>query len=584
MVKALGHRGPDDHGLFVDRGVGLVNTRLSILDLSAAGHQPMRRGEHLTLVYNGEIFNHLTLRAELSTQWRGTSDTETLLSALERWDTRALSRLNGQFAFALLDRRRNLLLLGRDPLGVKPLYYVRQGDELIFGSEVAALIAGGYRPAADPIALRHAIDLEWVGGPVTPLAGVRRVLPGTALEFRLDRLSAVEHEYYHPADTVTPARLAELAGASAAENLDRVADALRTAVGRQLLSDVPVGTLLSGGVDSSLLTALAVERRPSLHAFNASIVDGTGVDEGPYAEEVAEYLGVHLHQVKVDATSWSTSLVDAVRHYEYPLTHEASVPLSLVSKLAKATGVKVLISGEGADELFGGYPWLHRPDWRRWFDRARPVRRFRHDVRALLERAHVLAERKAEPRVGPSRDASAWEAANLARCIAAYASHGRARRRLEGKLLDELYVYLAQILCRADKNIMQHSVEGRVPFLDLDLVSLAANLPLEHKTEPRRKEPLRALADRLLPSTVSARPKVAFRFDPGRYFEAANPLFLRDGHLRHLLETPVGEWTRRIDAARYHQTLLLWTAEIWCRLFLDGTSVTSVEQELWRDS
>ena len=580
MAAALGHRGPDDSGVVVQGTVGMVHTRLAIVDPTPAGHGPMRGPGGWWLTYNGEVFNHRELRSGLgdALEWRGGSDTETVLRLLEHHGARAVPRLNGLFAFAALDQAERRLLLVRDRFGVKPLYVARHAGALWFASEIGALLAAGVPREPDRDVLAQALARGWSNGPWTPIAGVTRVMPGTLLSVSLDTLAVEERRWYDPLAAVDPSHPSSAAG---------LEPALRASVARRLMSDVPLGTMCSGGLDSSLITAFARDAAGGpVHAFNASVVDQPDYDEGDWARRVADHLGVELHTVEVTAESWRADLVSVVRHIEYPLTHESSVPMMQIAALARSQGVKVLLSGEGADELFGGYSWLHLEDAA---DFAARGRRGEAAARALYRLAQrrlgVGRQELREPLRGPSERAYEWERAELQRSIDAYAHlGGGAERRLAGGLAWDLATYLPHLLNRQDKSTMQASIETRVPFLDPEVVSVALNMPLEHRVEPDRKQPLRDIARRVLPGGVAERPKVGFGFDVDRYLGAgvAQPEFVAGGRLRDVLGVADrDEWRARVAGAAGQSALLLWTAEIWCRQFLDGDSDEAVADALW---
>jgi asparagine synthase (glutamine-hydrolysing) len=253
-----------------------------------------------------------------------------------------------------------------------------------------------------------------------------------------------------------------------------------------------------------------------------------------------------------------------------------------IAALARSTGVKVLLSGEGADELFGGYSWLHLEDAA---DFAARDLRFESVARAgyrRLQRLGMGRQSLREPLPGPSERVWEWERGELDRAIAAYAGNGGPRGRLEGGLAWDLATYLPHLLNRQDKTTMQASIETRVPFLDPEVVVLALNLPLERRIEPERKGLLRELARRRLPPGVAERPKLGFGFDVDRYLgPAVRPEFVTDGRLREVLDVERSAWSARAAGAVGQSALLLWTGEIWCRLFLDGESVDSVNDALW---
>jgi asparagine synthase (glutamine-hydrolysing) len=359
-----------------------------------------------------------------------------------------------------------------------------------------------------------------------------------------------------------------------------------------------VGTMCSGGLDSSLITAFARERHPRIVAYNASVADQPAADEGPWAQRVASTLGIELRTVRTDAAAWRAGLVPAVAHNEFPLMHESSVPMVQIAGLAHSDGVKVLLSGEGADELFAGYDFVDREPFAAFQPRrtilAQRARRARAQAAGLVRRRGRGALRGLRRRLErhpasrltrpPVTEAAASYHAGVAeRAAAAYAHHDGARRALEAGLLAQLSTYLPHLLNRQDKNTMQESIETRVPFLDPGVVALALNLPLEARTRPERKGVLRDLGARHLPGGVASRAKVGFGFDVRDYLlGAARPGFLADGWLRDELGFERSEWEAAIRPLASNQALRAWTAEAWCRLMLGGQSVQAVEDELWR--
>ncbi len=346
------------------------------------------------------------------------------------------------------------------------------------------------------------------------------------------------------------------------------------------MADVPVGTMCSGGLDSSLTTYYAAAAHPRILAFNASVIDQPEADEGPWAERVADALGIELCTVPTNAATWRGDLVDVVRHVEYPLTHESSVPMWQIASLARSRGVKVLLSGEGADELFGGYGWVD-PWLLRDFDlRRNPASRA---LRSLVRRVRSrrFDRRARELPGGESAGTHDWEQAIRRSARHAYSHHTGARADLEASLLTLLGTYLPHLLNRQDKTTMKASIETREPFLDPDLVALAVNLPLEQRVVPERKAVLRRIARRRLPEGIADRPKVGFGFDLTSYLlDAVRPEFLFDGILREQQGVDRARWVEMVS--RPARLLPLWTGEIWARLFLADQAPEAVAGELWR--
>jgi asparagine synthase (glutamine-hydrolysing) len=597
MVRALDHRGPDESGIEIVGSVGLGHTRLAIVDPTPAGAQPMRHPDgRWWITFNGEVFNHVELRGQLPpADYRGHSDTETLLHALAEWGEAAVERCNGLFAFAALDLERRRLLLVRDRFGKKPLYLARdQGGVLWFASELRALLEAGIPRSGRPDLLGHAAVHGWINGRLAPLEGVERIPPGTLLSVDLDTLAVAERRWYDPAGAVDPELARELSGLSRGRLTARLDESLRAAVTRRLMSDVPLGTMCSGGLDSSLVTAIARDAHPSITAFNASARDDPALDEGPWAERVATVLGVELRTIDVTVDSWRQALVAAVEHYEYPLAHESSVPIAAIASLARAHGVKVLLTGEGADELFGGYWFMHRELYAQFLP---PRARMRHAVDRLrrlgprrlpglvLGRLRRSEDDGSSGGLEPAEAPREFERAVAAGAARAFAHHSGARGELEAALLGGLSLgTLPLLLNRMDKNAMQWSVETRVPFLDPDLVALVLNLPLEQRVGPEPKGLLRDVARMHLPADVARRPKQVGLAHSAReqLLAGARPEFLERGSLRELLGFDDKRWHAFARHAAGHNVVALWTTEIWCRLMLEQQPREQVEEELWR--
>jgi len=592
MRDALAHRGPDDSGIEIVGNVGLVHTRLSIVDLSDAGHQPMRHpGGEWLLSYNGEIYNHATLRRGLDdVEFVGNSDTETLLWALERWGPEVLPRLNGQFAIAALDLARDRLLLARDRLGIKPLYLARAEDGVWFASEPAALVAAGI--PAEPIenAWPAVVKGSYFEGEGTLLDGITRVVPGFWTSVSLADAELTSWRWHVPAADVDAGRAARLKRLSRSQLTTELEDTLRSAIHGSLLGDAVVGTMCSGGLDSSLITAMAVEVKPDLVAFGASYAAGGEFDEGPAARRVADKLGIDLEMIDVTSADWRQGFVAATVHFGSPIANASAVTVAQIAYRAHARGVKVLLTGEGADELFGGYGILHSEaliaflPWRQ---------RIVYQAEPLLLGDPMPFLKALGRRVGVGRGGKggAWATVTSpdtgpdarAEAMTAYAHDHGERRRLEANILSRLHYTLSWLLNRMDKNVMEASVEARVPYLEPDVVKLALNLPLEARVGPWSKGILRDVARRVLPWSIAHRPKIyGLMYDAGGWIEqTANLKFLSDGLLKESLSIPAGEFERVLSTAEGPLKLRLWSAEVWCRSVFAGHSIQQIERDLW---
>lgn len=591
MEASLAPRGPDDSGIERWRNVGLVNTRLAIVDPGPAGRQPM--ADHLDrclLTYNGEVYNHRELRSELSVQsWRGHSDTETLVEALAAWGPAAIERCNGPIAFAALDKVGRRLVLARDRFGKKPIYLARHEGVLWFASEMRALLAAGVPARANREVLAHTATRGWAHGRGTPFEKIERLPPGTALTVDLRTLDVSERRWYEPADTVDPELSAELARLSRRDLVGRLDRALRRSVRRRLMADVPVGTMCSGGLDSSLITAIAHQAQSSVVAFNCSLPDEPQSDEAAWAERAARPVGVQLETVRITAAGWRAALVDAVRRQEYPLHNPASVPIALIAERARQSGVKVLLTGEAADELFGGY-MNHRVALGEFLPTHLKLYR---ETERLLRRPRAYARKRLWGRgdawrrdigIEPTPESLRIERAVRESATRAYSHHSGPRARVEAELLGDLSRFgFPFLLNRMDKDAMARSVEVRLPFLDPEVLTLVLNLPLEARTRPHVKGILRDVGRRYLSRRVAMRTKFLGMNLNGRrrIEEAARPQFLEEGVLRELLGIPAERFRALSATATGRRGLQLWTAEIWARLFLEGQSVERVEADLW---
>jgi len=564
MTGALRHRGPDAEGFWVDAdaGVALGHRRLSIIDLSPLGAQPMRSASgRFTIVFNGEIYNFRALRAELAgrgARLRGGSDTEVLLAAVEEWGlTRALERSRGMFALALWDAAERVLWLARDRFGEKPLYYGQLGDALVFGSELKALRAHAlWRGEIDPDALSLLLRHQWIPAPYSVFRGIRKLLPGCvlAVRARAGGFQLEESRYFEPAliaaDGQSPPREDEAL-------IEEVSAALADSVRLQMVADVPVGAFLSGGIDSSLIVA-QMQQASSQPVRTFSIgFEEEAFDETPYAREVAAHLGTRHTELRVTAQDALQVIPSLPRIYDEPFADPSQIPTSLVCALARRD-VTVALSGDGGDELFGGYPRYQEvaERWRKLQGPAGPWMRAIGRAVAFLP-APVLA-----PLVPPLRLASggrtrsaermkeraySWTAACLPDLYDAMMACwqpadrlvvGATRAASPGFAADEaragapahadplahmMYTdtrrYLPDdILVKVDRAAMAVSLETRVPLLDVEVARAAWRIPAAvHRRDGRGKYVLRRILERHVPVALFDRPKRGFAVPLGKW-------------------------------------------------------------------
>jgi len=496
--------------------------------------------------------------------------------------------LNGPLALAALDPGPGRLVLARDRFGKKPLYIARHRGGIWFASEMRALLAAGVPADARTDVLAHYAVRGWACGPQTPLAGVDRLSPGSLMTIDLASLAVTERRWYDPARSVNPEMARELAALPRERIVDRLEEALRQAVRSRLMADVPIGTMCSGGLDSALITALTRQEHGPVMAFNCALPDDPRADESRWARRVADALDIELESVTLRAEEWRAALVGAVRTHEYPLPGPSSVPIGSIAGRARSRGVPVLLTGEGADELFAGYPLVHGRTELRYLPWHVIARRYGTAIvrRRLPARPFVraVAGRPAEPPVERAAPSVAERDGVRERAARAYAHHRGPRSQFEAALLGGLTCSnFPFLLNRMDKGAMSTSVETRLPFLDPGVVELAVNLPLELRTQPRLKGVLRDVGRRHLPTALAHRAKhPGMHFDARRRIEdAARPGFLADGVLRDLLGATADSWRALRAALMPGQVVSLWTAEIWARLMLESQSVDRVERELW---
>ncbi|HKG04304.1 MAG TPA: asparagine synthase (glutamine-hydrolyzing) [Conexibacter sp.] len=541
MAGALRHRGPDGWGLAREAGAGLVSTRLAIFDVPG-GWQPMRGERGTLLVYNGEVYNHPELRAQLGGEFATTSDTEVVLRLLEREGLAALERLNGQFAFAWWEPEARRLTLVRDRFGVRPLHWATLPDGgIAFASEAKALFASGEVAAEPDLAGIDEVFTTWgARAPRSAFRGVAQVPPGGLLVWEAGEIVA-RRTWWEP-DYDPAAGAAHAAGVPDPEELpELLADAVRL----RLRADVPVGTYLSGGLDSSLITALAQQASDhELRTFSVAFHDAR-YDERVFQEQVAQALGTRHHVVEIGPREIADGFLDAVAHAETPLIRTAPIPLMLLARATREHGITVVATGEGADELFWGYDLFKETAVRELHARD-PER-----ATALLDRLYpyldVPAERRGpawarsffgagpagdplfshQPRIAATGIVRAFYRLEVAHALASNGGDPLARLRadlpaafgrwsaLERAAYLELTTLLAPNLLAAqgDRVAMAHGVEGRFPFLDHRVFEHSVRLPPERKLGPglREKAELRLLAARLLPAEVAERTKQPYR-------------------------------------------------------------------------
>ncbi len=613
MIDSISHRGPDDSGAYLDGPVGLGFTRLSIIDLSG-GHQPMSNETgDVWLVFNGEIWNYKELRKELiekGHQFRTNSDTETIVHAYEEYGVDCVARLHGMFGFAIWDAPRKRLLLARDRAGKKPLYYTRVNGNVIFGSEIKSLL---YHPdvkrQADPQALADFLSVRYVPGPATLFANVFKVLPGHWLLCEHDALR--EECYWDYTFGQTERRPIE-------EYIQGVRLHVRRAVEERMIADVPVGAFLSGGVDSSIVTGTMsqVTNQP-IQTFAVGF-DVEGYSELPYARLVADHFGTEHHELVVKCSDLSEYWPLLTWHRDEPVSEPSDLGVYLVSKLAREY-VKVVLSGEGGDELFAGYP-KYVVDWiaRYYHVLPTPVRnkmitplldKLPYSMRKLKTAARNLSQPVPQRWMSwfgifngqlkeniLSDSVKANIDTDSSRVFRGWLEENPQRDNLSSMLYLDTKIWLPDnLLMKGDKMTMAASLEARMPLLDYQLTEYAASIPSSAKVKPFKAKYLfkRAYAD-FLPDAILTRKKMGFNVPTGTWFRegqrnlitrlllserARDRGYLNDAYVASLLRDHL-EGKTNYQA----QLFILASLELWFRVFIDSPDLVrphiSVEELL----
>jgi len=608
MRDALRHRGPDDAGLWVDGPVGLGVRRLSIVDV-VGGHQPMsNEDEAVWIVLNGEIYNHATLRPRLETlghRYRTRSDTETILHLYEEDGDRGVERLSGMFAFAIWDRRRQHLLLARDRLGIKPLYYAVTDEELLFASEIKAILAAGtIQPTLNEAVIPEFLAARFIAGEETFFQGIRKLLPGRTLTWSPGERLRTDRYWRLPAELDGGVR-------SISEQARQLRTRLEAAVRSHLMSDVPLGLFLSGGLDSSGLAALmAPMMAEPIRTFAVGFSD-PDANELAYARLAAQSVGAEHREVIVSPGEFFDILPRLIWHEDEPIAFTSSVPLYFVSRLAQ-DHVKVVLTGEGADELFLGYSWYRTTAWNERLGgayRALVPRPLRERVRQTLPSLPVPMRRYARRSflaLEPGARGLFYE--NFAVFADAlrdqlfvpgflngrdpYAEALRCYAEAPGGILErmshaDLQTYLVELLMKQDQMSMAASIESRVPFLDHEFVEYVAAMPARFKVRGwRTKVVLREALRGLVPDPILTRRKMGFPVPVGRWLRGPlwgvveefvlSPRALARGFFQPAVLGRLAEEHREGAWDHGDRLWLLANLEIWQRIFLDGEDPAAV--------
>jgi asparagine synthase (glutamine-hydrolysing) len=597
MCDVIRHRGPDDEGVFVDQGVALGMRRLSIIDLST-GHQPIHNEDRTVwIVFNGEIYNFRALRVELEAaghRFYTSTDTEVIVHAYEQWGARAIGRLRGMFGLAIWDLNTRSLLVARDRIGIKPLYYAETGGRLYFGSELKSLLQASELPRElDLDALDHYLSFLYTPRDGSIFRSIRKLPPGHLLTWQNGRLD-VQRYWQLPAD--------ETYTGSEREAVRDLREVLSDAVRSHLVSDVPLGAFLSGGIDSSLVVGLMAETSGARVKTFSIGFDEPAFDELEHARRVAQHFGTDHHEfvVKPDGVGILDRLV---WHFDEPFADSSAIPTWYVSEMARQH-VTVVLSGDGGDELFGGYD--------RYVPHPRVVAFDRYSPRALRRVAAIAAARLPHGVRGKNflRHVARDEQGRYLDAIRFFSADekpsllsGDVTRHLDGPEPEsrlaahfERYAHLPwpsqmmrfdaetylpeDVLTKVDRMSMAHSIESRVPLLDNEVIDFASSLPAAMKIKgERRKHVLKEVAATLLPAEILNRRKQGFGVPLGTWFRGnlqelfadtlLSPTSLQRGYFQPLFVRQLVD--EHLTGKRDH-TLRLWQLvvfEKWHHEYVD---------------
>lgn len=594
MSKLLSHRGPDDSGSFLEQSIGLIHTRLSIQDLSNAAHQPMQ--DHSTkscIVFNGEIYNFTALKAELikeGIEFSSTGDTEVLLKCCLYYGVpQTLTKLNGMFSFAFWDGITKKLWLARDRMGIKPFYYCQIGSQIFFASEIKAILPFLPVLKANNPALLNTLSGKATWEPNTLFENIIALNPGHYLELTSGQYNDLTPiEYFSPLSCVDESTYQDYNKSSMPEITEEFTRLMSNSVDLHAVSDAPIAALLSGGLDSSLISVLAKKTRPNLALYHADIIGQQS--EKVHAEIVAEHLNLPFISQAIDKYAYADNLVKTTFHHEFPSSYHANdVPFQLIAQRASKDGIKVLLTGEGADELFLGY---NKASNDILSDR----------IQAIFRQIPGLAKvnNKIESLMKPNFESTLL--GNLATRGHAHLLNNKAQQAysfindpVEKNALIQSQMYLKahlnSLLQRNDRMGMMHGLESRIPFLENEVVKFALNLPIKFKrphslyallrTHRQRTNKLvvRNAAHGLIPSSIINRKKVGFPISPTDYLTLQSSFF-KDGFIQQNLSLSAKDMSLIFTNLPNNLRWKFFSTELFGRIFFMNESHETLKEQI----
>jgi asparagine synthase (glutamine-hydrolysing) len=622
-VDKISHRGPDSSGYYTQENLLLGHSRLSIQDLSENGNQPMYSADgRYIIIFNGEIYNHKEIRKELLSEisFKSTGDTETILYGFIKYGHEILNKLNGIFAFAVYDRKNDVIFIARDQFGIKPLYYYKDDHKFLFGSEIKSFLTIGIQKELLPSSLLDYVSFLWSPGESTPYKKVKKLLPGFYISFKLS-----DYKLANPIRYFNIAQIKQDLKYTEQQYIDKLEQLLLKAVDRQLLSDVPVGFFLSGGLDSSLLVAMARKLYPDrpIQCFTIDVgyeeakKEGFAVDLF-YAKKVAKELKLELNIVKadIDITQFFDKMI---WHLDEPQADAAPLNVLKIAKLAREKNIKVLIGGTGGDDLFSGYRRHQALHYERGVERiplflrqfVKKIAQFLPSTFPAFRRFKKLTYNFEKSSIERQLGFFEWLPNNLAKSLFTpelklklndiepfeyflkiQKDLPNATSNLDRMLFWELKTFLVDHnLNYTDKMAMAVGVEARVPFLDLDLVQFSRNIPDSLKMRNNEvKYILKKVAERYLPNEIIYRPKTGFGAPVRKWITSdLQPMIDERLSIDRIkargIFNPDAVWdlinqnkSGKIDAS--YSIWALLAIESWCMQFVDGIELYKVKNKV----
>ncbi|MFC1586149.1 asparagine synthase (glutamine-hydrolyzing) [Fibrobacterota bacterium] len=598
-----GHRGPDHSGAYSDKNIGLCHTRLSIIDLSSKAHQPFISQGKYIISYNGEVYNYPELKKELLALghvFTSESDTEVVLRSYIEWGVQSFLKFNGMFAFVIYDKNSNKIIAARDRLGIKPVHFYVDDDKIMFASEVKAILEiQNSRYKED--AVNEILMCGHMRENMSLFEGVQSLRPGQVCEIDLSNFAVTAYAYHNIFKEIVPDAYLRRKTSNIASFAPELEGLIKKSVRNHMISDAPLGVLCSGGLDSSLITAMATNLNSKTRIYHAGVEDGDS--EQKYAEQVARHLKIDISYIHMNRQMYLESLVDVIYHLETPIYHPSDISLYQICKLANSQGVKVLLCGEGADELFGGYSWqINFAKQIRLHSKLNspPLKYFKsllfkyiHFSDELIDdylcsaglfqpygyKSNYMLMKNYSLLYNRGENLKTWNQ------IADAFNFLPEKSEIAGNaiLMDNLLGHLSTILYRNDRMGMMASIENRVPFIENNIINFALNLPFNHKIQGNNgKKILKHVSEKYLPKSIVYRKKAGFPVPWTKYLSYSDLIF-KDGFVEeHFQLSP--PLIKRLVTNDPFLLFRLLNIEIWGRIFIRNEDRIGIRNFIYNKS